>query len=735
MFRNATLAVLFSTTALLAACGGGVSPPSPPPPPPPTPLDVQAAKDSQLTATSDPAAKVVTLTWFDTFPAGTTYRVESMQPDGSFASIASFAGLGDASIGIRWQHALGEVAALRVRAEVEDRELLLYTPHRAQVLTIEIPERLPHIVLDQVGPLASAVGLSIDDRVHYMAYAWYDEDELIDSHSNSPGAFVRWSAGYPNGKRDLSVRLETSADSWVAIHREVEISESNYIYPTYSLWADVDKTYVDIDNRSGYSLSSVTASLDGGPPVVLEATRSCPPQGCSDYDRPVYEYAIDNATHLGPHTLDVILEDVFGHIQHLGVPFTINAASFTPGDGAIVWGTLDLAGTVRAVGSVNVEARFDGKVVLTDASTPFATSYDLSGTAAGEHELEVYVDDYTYPHAAETHTVFVAPGPEFVYPQVITLGRLYPNMLAAEGDLLLYESRDGKHLRNTSTGTDTLLSRSAAVAGSSSWQVEGGRVFAAGHDTLDCSSNCVYRWNADGTRINISADDPIQQGHYGPYARPGGVVWSNSSGYGASSLTFLDSSTGRYSSVAGSLLSIRDVGLYGGSVHAYYSSHDPWMGEDDVMDWSPATGTSTLLFSTYYLDVAVSDGTRLGWANDCYCWETLHAYPLAGGNSVSLDSRYTGGLVAGDGVFAWYGIGGIVTNSKGVRTVLPPGTLYGTAGGVVVFKDKDGLKTWDAATGKTTLKFAAEPNQVLVRDGVAYFTVLDTNIVYKMPLP
>jgi hypothetical protein len=243
----------------------------------------------------------------------------------SFTPIDTVPGVGGASLAMRWQHDLQGIAALRVLAQVDGRNTLLYTPARAQTLNIVVPPQLPSIVLDQVPPVSGIVNLSLDDRVAYRSVEWFSNSNLIGETKSQPGAFLAWYTnqyGVNDASNALTARVETATDSRVGLHLDVAV-HNGALDTSYTLWADPTSTYVDIQAYAfGRQIASVEGSLDGGAETVLNAPNACDPEiGCGPDGPNLFEFSFDNAAHLGHHVLEVTASDVVGNSQQLGVPF------------------------------------------------------------------------------------------------------------------------------------------------------------------------------------------------------------------------------------------------------------------------------------------------------------------------------------------------------------------------------------------------------------------------------
>jgi len=731
-----SLALLFSATALLAACGGGDGGgSSPPAAPPPTQADLADADAARLTSLADPAKGSVLLQWTDTFPAGTTYTVESRTAAGAFTSIDTVNG-GGHTAPLSWTHPLDGLSTLRVMAHVSTRSVSLKTPSHAETVSATVPAALPAIVVDQVGPLTGNVHVSLDDRSAYRSVAWL-HDTTVFATVNTRGAFATWATGaVANGSHALVALLETAPDSRVEIGRDVEVSNSA-VHLVADLWGEFGRTAIEIDAKSDAGIQGVMGSLDGAPPVILYAPNSCGRRACWPGENPsLYEFSFEDAATPGAHTLEVTANDHANVSQVLGVPFVIFTTTFTPADGAIVYGTLDLSGSAnRDSNRVVVNARLDDVPILTDATSPFETHFDLSGIAPGEHQLVVDVDDVDFPHATIARTLFVASSADMVVMPVMSLGA-HGQMLAAEGDLLLYSAVDGNHVRNTRTGADTLLADSATVTDPQAWQIDGGRVFAGGTDS-DCPQRCIYEWGPDGSRTNISALDPAGGVfHLTPYARYGAVVWKNLED---NSITLYDVANATYTRIVDpgiGNISSWILDRFNGVIHVYsaleYSAID---------DWSQATGqTTTVSTCTSFCYSPQSDGARLVWEG--VEPTHLYVYPLAGGDIGTLGDGWLGGSDhARDGVITWIDDAVFASDASGAITILSSASLngrfesYGTAAGVVAFADQGGLETWSALTGITTRRLDAWPNQAVLTAYTLYFSVAESNVVYKIAPP
>jgi hypothetical protein len=272
---------------------------------------------------------------------------------------------------------------------------------------------------------------------------------------------------------------------------------------------------------------------------------------------------------------------------------------------------------------------------------------------------------------------------------------------------------------------------------------------------------CIYQWGADGTRTNLSTPNPYSRapnvgGGWAtdeqPLARDGFVVWVNS---GANRYTVFNASSGTYAMVPAPA-GVRGVGNNSYDLTATSGVPDFWYwvqtgGEGatltyDIYRWRADTGVSTRITAGAGRNVyPQTDGVRAAWmqlapggsTSDPF---TLVSVPISGGATTAVSSTATSFLLRG-GVLAWAesGTGGAraIKASTSASTVtlsnLSSSTLLANGSGQVAFVELGRVYTFDAASGRSTLRSDTAPTgTAFITGGALVFTV--QSAVYRVVL-
>jgi hypothetical protein len=436
--------------------------------------------------------------------------------------------------------------------------------------------------------------------------------------------------------------------------------------------------------------------------------------------------------------------DAAANTQQLVVAVPISnppVVTFTPVDGVLVNGTLQVSGTAITdkSGIVTVTVSLGDVQFLKSTDTNFSGSYDIAGMAAGAYGLTVRATDNTNGTTEIRRTVLVTSSSSLVYTPLFSLPAS-GQLLAVEGSKLLYLAGDGTAwLRDMATAAEVRLSAPFRLYPYWGWQISGGRVYLS-YTGSDCLRTCVYQFEADGSMLNLSNANPysVNASHptgrtedRNPVAHPGYVIWTNDVGY-----TLYEVARGTYSKIAVPQ-TYNDFYVAGDVVHVFYGIG----GESGtVFRWSSDTNASVKVGSlSQQIWTLQTDGVRVGWAGqDCCLW----AQPVAGGQTTTMYSdQKLMQMWLRDGVLAWeeYNasasnrvvkadtLGGTVTLSA-----LSTARLIGNGGGYVVYGQHSKLYSWGAATGQSTLRVDVTPDSVLVGGGAMVFNI--GTAVYRVGL-
>jgi hypothetical protein len=439
-----------------------------------------------------------------------------------------------------------------------------------------------------------------------------------------------------------------------------------------------------------------------------------------------------------------------------------------PPDGAFVFGSIAVSGHTATdkTGVVSVAARLGDVSFLQTSATDFSAGYDLTGLAPGLYTLTVQATDASQVSTTVQRQIIVTSSPALVYTPLMSLG-LSANLLAAEGDQILYRADDQTvRLRDTAHPAvpEVLLQGAATTAYTNDWQLRDGRVYVFGQGN-DCTVNfvCVYQWQADGTRRNLSSANPWAGSSYQqhPVAHDGKVVWTNDGGSGGGSYTLYDVATDSYTQIT-QPVGVNFVGnwnydftVLGGVVNFYLWGQTGGSGTTssfDVFRWASDTGAATRVSSPGLRSVYTqSDAVRVAWSqaplSNPLGTTSLVTQPLAGGPTSVLSSSM-GSFVLRDSVLAWVEFNGsgralkasvqtpgsAVAGATRSLSILGSAQLYDTAGGRVLYGELGHTLNWNAGLGRATLIIDTAPGQWKLSGDLFYFTEGNAQTLYKLRL-
>lgn len=620
----------------------------------------------------------------------------------------------------------------------------------------------PQIQLDKTEPLSDTVKLSLSGTVG-GSVTWYVDLKLVGSGNSADNYSVSWAtAGVANGSHQILARIQTGAGTYQELQRAVTVSNSTVI-----LSATVSGTtgLINIDARasSTYGITSVTGALDGKVLSTLTA-----PNACSRYcsgNSDVYRFTVDAAVAgSGAHSMVVTASDANATSKSvtLSVPIS-NAPVLTvtsPSDGALIYGTLRLAGTTSSdkTGAVTTTATLGDVPVLSTQSASFDTTYSVSGVTPGTYTLTVKSTDTSGLTTQVVRSVTITSTAPLGYTPVFTLPT-GSSILAVEGSKILYSLSDGGVvLRDVISATQVALASAATMQYSTDWQISGGRVYVQAKDT-DCTPTfvCIYEWSVSGVRRNLSTSSPYTAGssyQENPVARDGNVIWTNSNGANPGSYTLYNASTQTYTKIA-QPSTINYVGntdydfaVSGGAVDFWYWGQTGGSGTSstfDIFNWNSSTSTSTRITSSAGRNIYPQvDGTRVAWQQTPVGGSADGTFTLVGqslptGSTATLATQVTS-FKAKDGVTAWLSTG--TGGSKSLKALSAAGTvtlsslstatLSAVGSGYVIFGEGGKIYSWSSAANTRTLLVETAPGQIFVSSGAVIFTL--NSSVYRVTL-
>ncbi|MEN9416415.1 MAG: hypothetical protein RI988_35 [Pseudomonadota bacterium] len=640
----------------------------------------------------------------------------------------------------------------------------------ATVTVTAIPADAPTIVVDRSEPLSGTVQLSLSKAV-VGTVTWF-----VDLRQIGVAPSVSWATtGVANGSHLLVARVQPGTDSAYEIRRTVTLANSSITIST-QVSGTTGTIAVDAIPSSPFGITRVRATFDGVDAGTLTAPNAC----TSRFSCPTnnaYRFNVDAAVaKSGNHTMVFTVTDGSGATQTASVPVPVNNPPLlnvtAPADGGFVFGTLSVSGTSSTdkTGAVTVTARLGDVQFLQTTSPSFAANYDVSGLAPGSYLLTVRATDATNLSTQVQRTVIVTSMASLAHPPVFALptgGQL----LAAEGTRILYSlGTAGYRVRDLATGGEATLAGAADIQYVTGWQLAGGRVVAYGKGA-DCINYCIYLWGANGQVTNLSNPNPYsaaanigggRAADQHPVARGDWVVWVNDK---AADTGVITNATGRYTLFnlqTGTYTRVGvpsgasyvgnwsyDFAVVDGVVHFYYWAQTGGEGMTstfDVFKWRSDTGTSTRLTTAAGRSIYTqTDGVRAAWqqtptggtSDNTF---TLVTQPLSGGATTAVSSTATSFLLRG-GVLAWAesaaggarAIKASTATSTFTLSNLSSSTLLANGDSRVAFVEQGRVYTFDAATGRSTLRVETTPTgTAFITGGALVFMV--QSAVYRVVL-
>jgi hypothetical protein len=209
---------------VLYACGGDGSTSASTTPASPTPQQGVAAHSAKLTATYNTANNQATLSWSDTFPAGTSYSIQQQASDGSWSSLDAVPGTTGKGAALTWIRTINTSATLRVSVPETGYSVVLYTPSGNMSVMVAPPAKVPTITLSQAQPVSGNVTLSISSGSTYTEVQWFADLNSIGTSTQGPGYGVVLNAStLTAGSHLILAQLESSPDSYLQIRLTIQV--------------------------------------------------------------------------------------------------------------------------------------------------------------------------------------------------------------------------------------------------------------------------------------------------------------------------------------------------------------------------------------------------------------------------------------------------------------------------------------------------------------------------------
>jgi hypothetical protein len=769
--RSLLLSVAFSL--VLAACGGSSGSSSTPAPPQavgPTSQELANAQAANVTASLEAPSNMATVSWSDIFQAGTSYTIEQQAQDGSWGSIDAVPGNSGSGSSLTWSRTVNVTTTLRVAVKRTDYEVPLDSAGGSPSVQVVVPASTPTIVLDQVPPISGTVNASIAGGGSYSSVAYYMDLNLAGTSTTGPGYTVSLdTSGLTATSHLVLARLATAPDSYIELRLPVQVANPEVAVQVTLRGvglapATSGPLKVSVAATSSYSMTSVSASLDGRPLGTLAAPNGCDIISglCPILDR--YQFPVDaTAAGSGTHTITAQATDANGATASRVITVVFNnpptLTLTSPFDGELVNGNLQIAatfGTDKPATTVALSVTLGSLPVVNTSTSPVNSSFSLGGVTPGSYTLTATATDSSGLSTTVNDLVTVTSSPSLVYSPILTLGA-GGSILAASGTYILYSSPvpDGSiHLRSGNTDKVVPL---GAIQSPFNWTVtDNGYVLAqgAGGDRPNATVS-IYMWPPGGVAENLSIasgstsiDDQLLQVHY-PW-----VLWLSSfqNSNGAEDVLY-NISTGQQFHISsphglGSIYS--DFFTANSNLTLFYWDLNQATGASNVLRWDQATNTTVPITSDGLSLYPQTDGTMVAWktlqesppsttstftltTRDLASTTTTvlstntATFTLSSGLLGWLDQTLSGFTVASQAIKAWDG-----TTTSTVSTQL--GTVFfGSSGGYIFFEEGGKLYAWSSSSGRQLL-FDVAPGQVRLTGKTIYFTNGTSQTVYGVTL-
>jgi Bacterial Ig domain len=755
--------------------------------------DGVASTAAQLTSMVSLSSNMVQLSWADTYPSGSRYRVEAQKPDGSFTAVETLSGLGGTGSMMQWQRAITVAMVYRVQAVLPDRTVVISTPQGQGSVVVAGPEGAPQIVLDQTEPVSGSVRLSLAGNTAWQGVTWYADLRRLGTGSGV-GAPLTWTTNSEtNGTHLVLARVQMAPDSYTEVRRSVQVSNSNLAINA-SVSGSTGTVLVDVRASSQFGIARVEARFNG-----LAADSLTAPNACSRYcagTNDVYRFTV-NASQVGSGEYTMLLTaiDGSGGSKTINLPISISNLPVltlnSPVDGAFVTGTLQLSGNASSdrSGALRVTASLGDVEFLNTTNTNFSGSFNLSGLTPGSYTLTVRATDAANKSTVLQRTVTVSSAPALSYTPLFSLGTNGQLIKVDESNpaLLLYKADDGSYrVRNTTAGTEVTLQGAHGIPHLYNWAMDGGYVYveggflgSTGTGYTDCPLVCIYQWSPSGNKTNLSTLNPnaISNKVGGgrayeqyPRAHGGNVIWIDAAGSNPGTFTRYLVASGTYSTItqpSGSNYLINTEYDFfvdaNGNVVFFFGAQSGGEGATstfDVYRWSSLSNTSIKVSSGGARSIyPKTDGQTVAWLQSATGSAaggsaTLLSQSVSGGGIQVVSNNASEGFFLRDGILAWREtvtsastgkFGGTVTTVTGIKAAtlgststvssLSSAVLYGAGAGHLLFGESGKTYSWNASTRSSVLRIDAAPTQVIVSGPTAYFVMGATQTVYRLALP
>jgi hypothetical protein len=709
--------------------------------------DQTAAANARATATIDIPSAAITLQWQDSFPAGTSYRVETQQPDASFTTVETLVG---GAGPVTWGRTYSGAVVYRIVAVTSGREVPVLTSTGGTLLDATAVGQ-PAIVVTTSEPVAATTNLILAPATGGSTLSWTADGLVIGTGNN-----ITWNtASLPDTSHIVAVRADLNTGVFVDTRRTVVTANTTLNVAANYQQLSSASFVVDVTASSPLGVASVEARMDGGAPQTLTARNACSLSCIGGTGFTLYRFTYNPTTlGSGAHTATIRVTDTGGGVKQITLAVQVsNAPGLTvssPSSGAFVFGTLTLAGTTTTdTGQpVSVTGFLGGGPFLTSTAASFSGSTALAGRPVGTTLLVTRATDANNKTTQDSRNVVIASSAALALTPLFSVGET-DTILAAEGDLVLFRAADlSLAVRNVTAGANVSLAPVNGVTGRLWLTTDFVYGLGAGSDAgCKAGDTCIYRWSTTtGAVTNVSASDTtvpsaVINQRSAPVVRGRYAVWRNQLANGAPiTYTLYDGQTSSFTSVPTvtglNATSEFDLAVVGGVPTLFYAATRPSSGSsasDQIAKWTPAGGSSaffTAASNQSMLDVQ-TDGVSVLYTAASGVFPALFMLPVGGGTPTPLDSTINSVFVLRDGAARW--LSGIsrftpmawspARGAQGLNGAAVTPGVQAVGSGFVAFDGTidPGMRTWSGATGTIALKADGGPYIPFITGNWLYF--------------
>jgi len=521
---------------LLASCGGDSGESTPTPTPTPT---IQTQSGSQLQASFDKQAGMLTLEWQDVATNELGYRVEQKIESVVAAVTSSWIVVEDLPAydgqgqKVTWKKPMTSKGEYRVLVKLPEQNKVLLTAGSAESLMVS-PDVQASIIFSQQEPVRGSVNLSVQVAgVVPKSVRYYKDLFGLGSTTTSPNFMLAWNASNEtDGVHQILAQIEVSPNNYLLIQRQIQVDNPSLSLGDITVNQILGSLRVGVRATSEAGVKQLQLFIDNQPFTVLINPKDCVGvSSCFPYE---WNVSLDQFG-FGNHEIKVKAEDKSGEVLEKTSTFLKNAQPqlllIQPMDGQIIGNTFQIAGSITddEVDPLLVIKLRDLEIYR-GVGKQFSTTFDMSSLPLGSYTLTFTITPKTGSIVTKTVQVnyqsLTTTIPEYVY----ALGEGNYIQDVNQNNILFADSNTGNvFLYQSSTAQKKLVIEKSKVDYLQVKQVVGSRVLLLGQDIVSKQYQ-VYLWD-NGTLKNISeisGDNKLSLGYQEhPMMNGSWIVWSS----------------------------------------------------------------------------------------------------------------------------------------------------------------------------------------------------------------